>query len=90
MKIQYIGNTCDVKGLSKWGGEIMLMIKDGDVVAHHDYSDDALDLDYVSPLLKPYGINVEFDPITDPSKKLLKACQDYMEKHYGLPEWNDE
>ena len=67
----------------------MLMIKDGNVVAHHDYSDDALDLDYVSPLLKPFGLDIDFVQITDPSPKLLKACQEYMETNYGPAEYEE-
>lgn len=84
MKIQYIGNTCDVSGLGGYG-EIMIMVKDGVPVAHHDYSDDALNLDYVAPLLAPFGIEVEFEQIDKPSKKLIAAVKEYLKPIYGEP-----
>lgn len=88
MKIEVVQNTCDVKGLSKWGGEILLALKDGKVLTHHDYSDGALELNYITDLLKPFGVEVEFVCV-EPKGKLLKACQQYMENYYGPAEYEE-
>lgn len=81
MKIQYINNTCDVEGI-KVGGEIMVLLKDGKPVAHHDLFDDALNLYLLTDLFKPFGIDVEFEEIT-PSKELIKLINEYLIPIYG-------
>jgi hypothetical protein len=86
LKIEVVQNTCDVKGLSKWGGEIMLVLKDGKVVHHHDYSDGMVELDYLPDIFAPFGVEVEFETV-EPKGKLLKTCQEYMENQYGPAEY---
>lgn len=80
MKIQIITNTCDVEGI-KVEGEIMVILKDGEPIAHHDYSDGSLEVDYISNILSPFGIELEFEDIT-PDKNLVKKINQYLKNHY--------
>lgn len=79
MKIQYISNTCDLDGIDECG-EIMLVFKDGQIVHHHDYSDGALETDYVEALMKSLGVEIEFESIK-PDKKQLKSIKTYLKEH---------
>jgi len=80
MKIEYIVNTCDVDGLDEFG-EILILIKDGEPVSHLDMSDGMVELEYVSDLLKPFGIDLEFESIW-PDKNLVKKLNKYLKKHF--------
>lgn len=82
--IEYIGNTCDIDRLNGYG-EILIIVKDGEPVAHHDYSDGAMELDYIPSILEPYGILVDFKCIRKPSKELVSKVVGYLIPIYGLP-----
>ena len=81
MKIQYINNTCDVDGLSGYG-EIMILLKDGIPVSHIDGSDTVIEVDSLPTLLKPFGIDLEFESI-EPTKKQVKIIKEYLKPIYG-------
>lgn len=82
MKIDYIGNTCDIDGINEFG-EILVVFKDGKPVAHHDYSDGSLEFDHVTPLLQPFGIKLEFHNICEPDEKTTELVREYLERYYG-------
>lgn len=83
MKIQYIGNTCDIDGIDAFG-EICVLLKDGKPVSHHDYSDGSLEFDYFTSVLEPFGVDLEFESIK-PDKKLIKLINEYLVEYYGEP-----
>ena len=85
MKIQYI-ETDDIYGF----GDILVLLKDGHPVAHHDHSDGYLELDDFSNLIKPFEINIEFESVDNPSKELIKEVKRYLIKEYGEPEEDEE
>lgn len=78
MKIQYVGNTCDVDGIEA-GGEILIIFKDGKIVHHHDYSDGSMELDYFESLLESIDVDVKFESI-EPTEEQITQINEYLEK----------
>lgn len=83
MKIEYVGNTCDIDGLTGFG-EICVILKDGKPITHHDYSDGALEFDDFVSILRPFDIELDFVSV-EPDKKLLKLVKEYLIEYYGEP-----
>ncbi len=79
MKIQFIQNTYDVEGI-KVGGEYLIILKDGEPVHHLDGVRDCIEVEFIPDILKPFGIDLEFESI-DPDEALIKKVNKYLKKN---------
>lgn len=77
MKIQYIQNTYDIDGINVCG-EIMVLLKDGVPLSYLDQSDATVDLSYVRELLKPFGIDVEFEELDKITLEVKKRVNEFL------------
>jgi hypothetical protein len=80
MKIQYVNNTCDIDGLSDFG-EIMVFLKDGRIIYHHDKSDGGFDSDTIQSFLKAVGVEIEFERI-EPTEEQIDEIDVYLGDYY--------
>lgn len=76
-KIQYIQNTCDVDGITTCG-EIMVLLKDGIPLSYLDCSDGTVELGYVEDLLKPFGIDIEFERLDKVSSTVKRRVNKFL------------
>jgi len=78
MKINYINNTCDVDDDDiRSCGELTIFLKNGKPVSHVDSSDTVVEVDGISLLLEPFGIEIEFNAI-EPDTKTKKLIKEYL------------
>lgn len=77
MKIQYIQNTCDIDGI-KVDGEYLVLLKDGVPLSYLDLSNTMIDMMYIEDLLRPFGVDIEFEELDEISPAIKRRVNKFL------------